>query len=433
MLIYVLFVLTIIILCFTYSVKKDIFHPTCLISLSFCFSIFCAILNVENWKINLSSLTVEIIIIGLLSFILPSLFIKVKKDKKMELNELKEIKISKGFTFIFLMAQFLLLVLHITWMEKYMGGFSNLFDLSLMKKFRFEKSFDQTIDYPFYINQGIKFSKALVYILTYVFINNAIFKCTKKKKIKIEFSVVLSILMFVIQTFVTGGRSELILFLIYFVSLYFYLYNFYNEKNGTRIGKNLIKIVLVVILVLYLFSITRTLVGRTSNDGFISYISRYFGGSIQLLDQYLKYPVPKSSIFGKETFYGINKFLGQLGLINEKYTIHLEFRSSNGIELGNVYTAFRRMYQDFGIFGIIILNVIHGTIMSCCYKKIYSSDKVRLSLGVIFYFMLLHTIILMPFSDFFYSTVLSINYLNIIFYMIIIMFVLKKYELKLRR
>lgn len=433
MLIYVLFALTIIILCFTYFIKKDIFHPACLISLSFCFSIFCAILNIENWKINLSSSTVEIILIGLLSFVMPSIFIGIKKKKKIDLSEIIEIKISKSFTIIFLTLQFLFLILYIFWMKNYMGGFSKLFNLSSMTKFRFARSFDQTINYPSYISQGIKFSKALVYILTYIFINNTILKKTKKEKIRINFSVVLSILMFVIQTFITGGRSELILFLIYTITLYFYLYNFYNEKSGTKIGKNLIKLVLFVIFVLYLFSITRTLVGRTSNDGFISYISRYFGGSIQLFDKYLKNPIKKSSIFGKETFYGINKFLGQLGLINENYTMHLEFRSSNGVELGNVYTAFRRMYQDFGILGIIILNFIHGTIMSCYYKKIYSSDKVKLSLGIIFYFMLLHTIILMPFSDFFYSTVLSINYLNIIFYMIVIMFFLKKYELKFGR
>lgn len=433
MLIYVLFVLTIILLCFTYFIKKDIFHPACLISLTFCFSIFCAILNINNWKVNLSSMTVEIMIIGLLSFVIPSLFISIKKKKSGEPQEFKEIKLSKSFTLIFVLLQFVFLMLYVLWMKNYMGGFSKLFDLSSMTKFRFERSFDQTIDYPSYISQGIKFSKALVYILTYVFINNFIISKVKKEKTKFSYSVLFSVLMFTIQTFITGGRSELILFLIYIVALYFYLYNFYNGKSGTRIGKNFIKIVLVVICVLYLFSVTRTLVGRTSNDGFISYISRYFGGSIQLFDLYLKNPIEKSSIFGKETFYGINKFLGQLGLIDANYTMHLEFRSSNGVELGNVYTAFRRMYQDFGIAGIIILNFIHGFIMSVYYKRIYSSSKIKLGLGIIFYFMLLHTIILMPFSDFFYSTILSINYLNICFYMIIIMFILKKYDLKLRR
>lgn len=432
MLIYVLFLLTIIILCFTYVIKKDIFHPACLISLSFCFSVFCAILNIENWKINLSLLTIEIVVIGLLSFVFPSVFISIKKKKYNELDKFKEIRISKGFTIVFLLIQFVFLTLYIVWMKNYMGGFSKLFDLSSMTKFRFERSFDQTVDYPFYISQGIKFSKALVYILTYVSINNIVLKSTKNEKVKVNFSVLFSVLMYVIQTFVTGGRSELILFLIYSIALYFYLYNFYNGKNGTRFGKNLIKILLIVIIVLYLFSITRTLVGRTSNDGFISYISRYFGGSIQLLDQYLKKPIGKSSIFGKETFYGINKFLGQLGVINKSYTMHLEFRTSNGVELGNVYTAFRRMYQDFGIVGIIILNFIHGIIMSFYYRKVYSSDNVKLGIDVIFYFMLLHTVILMPFSDFFYSTVLSINYLNIIFYMIIIMYILKKYDFKLR-
>lgn len=317
-------------------------------------------------------------------------------------------------------------------MKNYLGGFTNILNSSIMMEFRFDRSFNQTIEYPWYISQGIKFSKAFVYVITFIYINNSVVNKEKKERIKNRLFIRLSILMYFIQTIITGGRSELILYVIYTISLYFYIYSYYTKKNGTRIGKNSLKIIILLAFILYLFSISRVLVGRSSEDGTISYISKYFGGSIQLFDAYIKNPFPKSQIFGKEIFYGINKFLGQIGVIDANYTLHLEFRSPNGVGLGNVYTAFRRMYQDFGLIGLIILNFIHGIIMGLWYKRIYSSSKIKFSLSLILYFMVLHTVVLMPFSDFFFSTFLSVNYINIIIYLIIIIFIFKKYNLKIR-
>lgn len=430
--IYVLFILLIIFTWLTYSYKKDIFHPICLICLSFCFSVFCAVLNIDNWGINLSESTVFLIISGIISFILPSIFTKKPKKCEKKPIENSEIYVSKNILKFFLFIQFIFLILFIIWMKNYFGSLSNIFNSNLMTEFRFEKSFNQAIEFPWYINQGIKFSKAFVYVITFIYINNSVVNRLKKQKNKHKILLNLSIIMYALQTILTGGRSELILYIIFVSSLYFFIYNHYNKKSGTKIGANSLKILFIIALVLYAFSASRTLVGRTSEDDPVSYISKYFGGSIQLFDDYIKNPAPKSQIFGKETFYSVNKFLGQLKIINADYTIHLEFRNPNGVGLGNVYTAFRRMYQDFGLFGIITLNLIHGTIMALWYKKIYSSPKITFSLQLILYFILLHTVVLMPFSDFFFSTALSINYVNTIIYMLIIIFILKKYNLNIR-
>ena len=427
--IYFLFASLIVLSWITYQFKKDIFHPACLICFSFCFSVFCAILNVESWGIDLSIITVELILVGILSFVFSSIFIKNRRETTVKISE---IYISKNIAIIFLFMQTIFLGLFILWMKNYLGSFTNIFNSSIMMEFRFDRSFNQMIEYPWYISQGIKFSKAFVYFMTFIYINNSIVNKENKEKIKGRSLIRLSILMYFIQTIMTGGRSELILYVIYAISLYSYIYNHHTKKNGTRIGKNLLKIIALLAFTLYLFSASRVLVGRSSEDGMISYISKYFGGSIQLFDAYVKNPIPKSQIFGKEIFYGINKFLNQIGVINANYTLHLEFRSPNGVGLGNVYTAFRRMYQDFSFIGLIILNSIHGIVMGLWYKRIYSSPKVKFGLNLILYFMVLHTVVLMPFSDFFFSTFLSINYINIIIYIIIIIFVFKKYNLKIR-
>ena len=42
---------------------------------------------------------------------------------------------------------------------------------------------------------------------------------------------------------------------------------------------------------------------------------------------------------------------------------NLEFRQSNGVAIGNVYGAIRRYYNDFGIGGVIVLQMIASTFL----------------------------------------------------------------------
>jgi len=72
--------------------------------------------------------------------------------------------------------------------------------------------------------------------------------------------------------------------------------------------------------------------------------------------------------------------------------------------------------------------------MSMYYRKITLRKQIDIiSMKLLFYFMIIHTVVLMPFSDYFYSTVLSINYLNIVFFMILIISCLKNVKIKLKR
>jgi len=173
--IYVLFASTILLFIVCYFIKRDIFHPICLICLAFLFSIFCAILNIGNWGVNLSSKTIAIILVGLVAFIIPGLIIGNKQ--KNDIDKSKNAKIitySKILMIFFVLIQFIFLILYILWMKNYLGGFGNLFNASAMVEFRFARSFEQKVAYPSYINQGIKFSKALIYVYSFIFIHNII-------------------------------------------------------------------------------------------------------------------------------------------------------------------------------------------------------------------------------------------------------------------
>ncbi|MTV44646.1 oligosaccharide repeat unit polymerase, partial [Streptococcus pneumoniae] len=87
---------------------------------------------------------------------------------------------------------------------------------------------------------------------------------------------------------------------------------------------------------------------------FISYITRYMGGSIQLFDLFVIDPIRRNKELGAETFSGIYEMLAKLGFDNNIIK-GLEWRvSPNYYSLGNVYTAIRRYYSDFGVIGIVI-------------------------------------------------------------------------------
>ena len=130
-------------------------------------------------------------------------------------------------------------------------------------------------------------------------------------------------------------------------------------------------------------------------------------------------------IWGNETFTALNN-----DLFGYSDNIHLEFRQSNGIWIGNVYTALRNYYQDFGLEGVIVLQIIYSVIMTSLY--LIASNKNNKSSNFILpiYALFGFTLILHSYRDFFFSTIVSFNYINIIIYMFIIMFIFKKIRFK---
>ena len=75
----------------------------------------------------------------------------------------------------------------------------------------------------------------------------------------------------------------------------------------------------------------------------------------------------------KETFAGINNYIGNhFDRYDLIYSTQKEFRNIRGINIGNVYTAFRSYIHDFGLGGMVILTALESLIMSMLY---YSNKK----------------------------------------------------------
>ena len=429
MVIYELLCVVIVLWIFVILVKKDLFSPSSVLCLSYIFSIICAIYNIDNWKINLHYNTFFVIIIGIISFLISSLLFDFTHSRKKSIKKnIEYIKVKKYKLLLINCISLIIFVIYLLFFIKAIGGVSSLLNFSeSMEAYRNKTMIHHITLIPSWINFLSKICRAVCYVYTYILINNYIISKNHNKKEVLQKNIlhyIFGIFLYLPLTLMSGGRYDLIVFILYVIFVFSILYTIENKKRLN--SYKIIKIGIVLIVVLVGFSSYKGLVGRNSDSSTIDYITEYFGGSIEIFDIYMQEPHYRCEYFGQETFAGIRKFLYQVKLLNDQGVSEdaMEFRTIyNGKVLGNVYTGFRKLYHDFGIFGVIILQSLLAIIFNklyydCFYKKNKMSISFNIILtGTIFFCLALHS-----YSESFYSTVLSFNYIS---FFIIVYFIIK--------
>lgn len=419
--IYFLLLIIIIIYLVVLVNDKNLFSPSSIMCESYILAVLCAIINIDKWNISISVKTFQIIIIGILSFIIPSFFVLhcyfKKNDNESQKSGEYNYCINKQIYLILIILQFAALILYLYYVIKTIGGIGNVFRLSeILHDYREGTSYgDLESLVPTYVNQLVKISQVVSYVSLY---NIFYEKMIKKTRNDCLFLNIVSIVLFIALSLLSGGRYKMIAF---FLATLVMGYTIFKKMTNKGINiKNILKIFLLIVAIILCFSKTRTLVGRTNDDDLVSYVSSYFGGSIQLLDLYLKNPIENDGIFGKESFYALNNTLAKFGIV-PKYRMHLEFRSSNGVVIGNVYTAFRCFYHDFGIIGVVILQALLAIIWTCWYKRIIKqSDMSKFDSSFIFYCMFINCLFFSSYRDNFFSSTMSVATITMVLYFVII-------------
>lgn len=441
--IYILLISLIIIFLISYYFTRKIMSPACIISGIYIVSVYLAILNIETWNIELSYPTIRLIIVGVLSFVLPSIIItliyfnahnnhSLNKSQKIKKIKMEKINVDKILLNVLLIIQALTAVIYIYYCSKSLGTGLNLSNFSSkIAEYRALKMVDDDslFQIPFFVKQMVKISKAIIFCYTFIIINNIVVSKKDEEKYRIPIKWFVMIAFFFIQTIFSASRFDIAILFTYMITIFYLLYfNGASTIKGKMNLKLVAKIFLIILVLGFLFSSTKEFFGRKGDKTTMEYVSSYFGGSIELLDLYMKSPPTKSDLWGKETFFSLNNTL--IKEPSEKYTIHLEFRRSNGIWIGNVYTALRMYYQDFGMVGVIILQVIYSILCTLLFLKSLNEDTNKMPLKIILYGVISFTLFLHSYRDFFYSTIISVNYINIFVYIIIIRFMIKKVKIK---
>ena len=356
-----------------YAFKRDLFSPSAILCEVFILSTVACIYNADTWGVNLGLETLIVILGGNAVFIAVSTVIHRlfgKKHAHIENEQREDLKyIDIGF-FRLLLVMVVYVIFSIIYAKTVMtilGSLTNSGDFTqAMAAFRSE-SFSGDVGLPDWLTKANLLLGIGVYVLLYVFINNIIVDRKKKS----NYLLLIAIIAYLVSSIFTAQRTTILLAFIYIIFVAYSLlnrkYQFIQKLNI----KYLFRAIVALVLFLGLFSASRGLFGRKGEVSIIDNVTYYMGNSIESLDLFIKEPL-ESRQFGEETLRQFRIYLSKFGLAEETtmQTSNLEFRiDANGNRAGNVYTGYRYYLHDFGLFGVLIFQIITAIFYSTWYER----------------------------------------------------------------
>lgn len=393
------------------------------------FSITCAFLNKKSWGIDLSQQTFYIYIVGAVIFILVGIICKLilvdSREQNVNNIEIRRMDINVAITLLIIVINLFGLYLWIKNVQLIAGpstSFSNM-----MESYRGKTSYSFEETMPGYVQQLSKVILVSAYIYIFVLVNNYV--CKNLKKIDILYAI--PVLIYVVLSIFDSNRLNL-LQIISTAVVYFGM--LWTLKNGSQKGsvKFIFRLLITFMVVLVAFYGIRILVGRTisKNVDFLDYITMYAGGPVKLLDMFIRDPIHHPDLWGKETFISMYNSLRKFDPSIPKYLVHKEFRTYNNIDLGNVYSAYREWYADFGMTGVVVLQSIFALFFNTYYYALKSINFYNRKFLVIIYGYMASVIFLHPIDDKFFTTVVSVGFIiTLVVFYIMYNLTIKKYRI----
>lgn len=401
---------------------QDLLAPCCLVCESFLLAYVSAIFSSQQggWLFSLHYPTVVYILMALIFFISGSLTIRgrsIEMDNKQ--SRIDIISLSPKLKITMLIIQVFLFAVYVFFFRRSGLKFANLAWQDMMRERRFATAYGAGLDdqIPGFVDQLTKIMRVNAYIAIYYIAHNlAVHSIEKTKKFKFPIIMIVITMLFLFISILKSARFDIMIAFLSGILIWYIYYQHYSKRlniNGNNIGKIMGIMTTAVIGMAAVMSFLGPLVGRLSGATLFSDAFNYMGRTIQALDEYiqLKSGLAQNEVRGAETFYGVFKFLSQLGLVDMSgESWYLEFVSQNGISLGNTYTAVRRYYRDFGVLGIMILPLLEGIIITKIYNCAQAFKNAKFSFWTILYSMVGPYMFLYAYEGFFFANVLSANY-----------------------
>ena len=190
---------------------------------------------------------------------------KKLKEKNVK-KELEFIDVKQYKLIIIDLISVFIFILYLNFFIKAIGGISALADFSnAMIIYRSKTLFHQLTLIPGWVNFMSKICRAVAYIYTYILINNLIIKkrkdCLKQKNL---FLYILGILVYLPITVMSGGRYDLIVYILFIIIIWSIIYTIEHKKKLQP--NKIIKIGIIIFIILIAFSNFKGLVGRSSDS-----------------------------------------------------------------------------------------------------------------------------------------------------------------------
>lgn len=358
--------------------KHDFLSPSILSIFFFLIAVAFAFIGTFTWntEANLNSVTVFIILIGIVSFIFGEILSRnTTKDKNINKKGIC-IEISRKkviISIIFIIITMLLMIIEIKKVCGRFGYYSNNI-ADLLAYYRnlgnlFSNEITQENDINFLVKQMNKMCVALGIVFSYIYANNYYHK-DKFKKINI---LLIPIILSMVETLLTSGRALFMKMAMAFIFLIL-LYYFKKKKNDKVNFKVLIFTFLGFIFLGILFYLILPFIGRNTSSSFIDYVTFYFGCGIPSLNNFINNIPVHSQLIGEETFTGIYLLLNKFRIVNFTRITEYSWVFFSGLG-SNIFTSFRAYFFDFGWIGLILCQFIYGFVSSKFYLSIKKIDN----------------------------------------------------------
>lgn len=441
-LIYILFSLFFLILIYSYlKLDRDFIHPSVIFCLVYIVSIFCAVLNISKWNIQLEMKTFMILFLGALEFVVISLIVdKFFKNKFKDYSIVRNkdfSNISRYKIFIILAYNIVVIGFLLYYVLNIAGQFGEYNSLSeALTLFKKHTSYAKDAELPRLLLFAQKPTIVFAYIFIYAYLKNIILNKEKSVFYNIisKWYYLIPVVCYVIQEFLTSNRLSILSIGFAAFTVTLILYNINTDWSKPIKVKTIVMIGIIGISVLIIFYLSASWVGRINNKNLIDYITLYCGGSIENLNLFIKSPPEASNIWGKESFYYLIKNLHDYGImpLSKMYPIHLEFRYYDGVMIGNVYTAYRRWLYDFGIVGMIVLQGGMALFFNIFYNKIKYSVSKFLDFYIIIFSYMIYSIFLHPIDSYFYLQTVRLAFISTLILFIIIYIFVFEFEINFK-
>lgn len=420
----------------------DLFNPSFLFCFIFTCASFVCFLGKTAFDITLHLETITVIFVGELIFTLIFCFFKAKIKKTFYCREKKELKVIHVHN-LFSLFIIILQLLAIFFFIKYLKNISILYDdtnrslselISLydtMTKFWIDTFNNLNVSVPFLYRIANPITGAASYLYVYIIVNNYM----AKKSINPLHIII--VFLNCILILLNGSRSPLLRVITMFVVL-FYILSLWTCKAKKHDIKFAIKLFFVVIVIgIFFILLLKIMRANKATNNIFKYLFIYLGAPIVNLDNFILKTLPKINplIFGEQTFRPLYNYVGKIfhvsGLSFNGYSPFVF--SSNGIEIGNVFTCFCSMLYDFGFYGIFPLTFLIAFYYVFTYLTLLNNRRTssKVNLKLFFYAYLFNDLLMLFFSNRFYETVLDAPFIKLFIVSILIDSVFIEHNIKI--
>lgn len=428
-------------------VDKDYFHPTIIFISTFLIAELLCLSNQKTFDIEFSFFTFIVFYLVFLTFTIVNILGKYTiRNRSTSVNSVRYINIDKLILITFLIIEIVFTLFFFVYEKRiysaYVGGSGSFSEIinnyDRLTKFFIDDFIDLQVPRPLLYKLLAPFINPLSYVIIYILVNNYV--VTKK----INIYMLLSTLLFMFQKLMTGSRGPLFK-IITFMVVVFYILKLRQSGMKKLDSKFFSKIVLGVILLAPLFVLFLNATGRRGgigDDPFLYTINKevfkYIGAPLLNLNNYIMSHSnfgQQATLFGEQTFRGFYQYLYSLFEIKKFdydsiVSVHSYVFSRNGIQTGNVFTAFYMFVYDFGIYGIVPLSLILSGYFNISYLKLKykkrNSELYKFDFRLYIFAYLFNDLIMEFFSNRFFETVVNESFIPFVIISLLIFIILNK-------